>query len=68
MHHSAEVDKEVLKNLETEKGLEEVEYKNDPEKLAKYIRGYNYNSKKIMKITGLVMKIINLNLIKLKRY
>ena len=34
--------KEVLKNLETEKGLEEVEYKDDPEKLAKYMRGYNY--------------------------
>jgi hypothetical protein len=31
-----------LKNLEMEKGLEEVEYKNDPEKLAKYMKGYKY--------------------------
>ena len=50
MHHSAEVDKEVLKNLETEKGLEEVEYKNDPEKLAKYIRGYNYTKENYEKL------------------
>jgi len=42
MHHAAAEDKDVLKNLEMEKGLEEVEYKNDPEKLAKYMRGYNY--------------------------
>lgn len=34
--------KDDLKNLEKEKGLEEVEYKNDPEKLAKYMKGYEY--------------------------
>jgi hypothetical protein len=42
MQHDAAADKDILKNLEMEKGLEEVEYKNDPEKLAKYIKGYNY--------------------------
>jgi hypothetical protein len=34
--------KEVLKNIETEKKLEEAEYRNDPEKLTKYMKGYNY--------------------------
>ena len=34
--------KDVLKNIEMEKGLMETEYKNDPEKLAKYLKGYNY--------------------------
>ena len=34
--------KDILKNLEIEKGLMEKEYKNDPEKLAKYMKGYNY--------------------------
>jgi hypothetical protein len=42
MHDAAKGFKDILKNLEMEKGLEEVEYKNDPEKLAKYLRGYNY--------------------------
>jgi hypothetical protein len=32
--------KEILKQLETEKGLMEGEYKNDPEKLKKYINNY----------------------------
>jgi hypothetical protein len=32
--------KETLKQLETEKGYMEVEYKNDPEKFKKYINGY----------------------------
>ena len=41
--------KDDLKNLEKEKGLEEVEYKNDPEKLAKYLRGYNYTKDKYEK-------------------
>jgi hypothetical protein len=49
MHHDAEADKEVLKNLEIEKPLEEVEYKNDPEKLAKYIKGYNFTKEKYEK-------------------
>jgi hypothetical protein len=34
---------DILKNLEIEKGFEEVEFKNDPEKLAKYMKGYNYS-------------------------
>lgn len=42
VHEAAAGFKDDLKNLEKEKGLEEVEYKNDPEKLAKYMRGYNY--------------------------
>jgi hypothetical protein len=56
MHHSAEADKDVLKNLEKEKGLEEVEYKNDPEKLAKYLRGYNYTKEKYEKILADIEK------------
>lgn len=35
--------KDILKNLEMEKGFEEVEFKNDPEKLAKYLKGYHYS-------------------------
>ncbi len=35
--------KDILKNLEIERGFEEVEFKNDPEKLAKYLKGYNYS-------------------------
>jgi hypothetical protein len=35
--------KDILKNLEIEKGFEEVEFKDDPEKLAKYLKGYNYS-------------------------
>jgi hypothetical protein len=35
--------KDILKNLEKEKGFEEVEFKNDPEKLAKYLKGYHYS-------------------------
>lgn len=34
--------KDVLKNIEMEKGLMKTEYKNDPEKLTKYMKGYNY--------------------------
>jgi len=49
MHNAAATNKDALKNLETEKGLEEVEYKNDPEKLAKYIKGYNYTKDKYEK-------------------
>ena len=56
MHHGAEVDKEVLKNLETEKGLEEVEYKNDPEKLTKYLKGYNYTKDKYEKFLADIEK------------
>ncbi len=49
MHDAAAGFKEDLKNLEMEKGLEEVEFKNDPEKLAKYMRGYNYTKEKYEK-------------------
>jgi len=42
MHNTAARYKEVLKNLEIEKPLEEVEFKDDPEKLTKYMKGYNY--------------------------
>ncbi|MFA5973545.1 MAG: hypothetical protein WC780_14430 [Lentimicrobiaceae bacterium] len=41
--------KDALKNLEMEKGLMEKEYKNDPEKLAKYMKGYNYTKDKYEK-------------------
>ena len=49
MHHDAENDKEVLKTLERVKPLEEAEYKDDPEKLAKYIKGYNFTKEKYEK-------------------
>ena len=49
MHDAAAGFKDDLKKLEMEKGLEEVEYKNDPEKLAKYMRGYNFTKDKYEK-------------------
>lgn len=56
MHHDAEVDKEVLKNLEIQKTFEEVEYKSDPEKLTKYMKGYNYTKDKYEKLLADIEK------------